>query len=694
MSETHPVPARCSKDAHVSTMAKYKSMYDESIKDPTTFFSREAKKMLSWMHPFDAVMSGSFRHGDISWFPGGRINVSANCLDRHPADRVAIIWEGDETKDVRHVTYGEALRETCKVANALIAAGVQKGDRVAIYMPMVPEAAFAMLACTRIGAIHSVVFAGFSAEALRARIVDAKCKAVITADQGLRGGKVIPLKHTVDEALSHDDCQCVTAVFVHRRTNRKVPMREHRDHYLDEACASQRPVCPAVPMESEDPMYLLYTSGSTGKPKGVMHTTGGYLLWAAMTHHYVFDYHVGDVYACVADIGWVTGHSYIVYGPLANGGTTFMFESLPTYPDAGRYWDMVQRHKITQFYTAPTAIRALMKAGVDPVKKHDRSSLRVLGSVGEPINPEAWKWYFEEVGDKQCAIVDTFWQTETGGHMLTGLPGCTPMKPGAASFPFFGVLPVVLDPTTGQECPGNEVEGVLVVQKPWPGMARSIYGDHKRYLETYMQPYPGSYFTGDGCRRDADGYYWITGRVDDVLNVSGHRLGTAEIESALVEHPACVEAAVVGIPHDIKVRCGLRPRPPPCFGRRLLCRLEGTRSRGRAGPVSARCALPLGDRAPGRTRSPAQVSPTSVSPALSPPPPPSPAATLSRTLSRARAWASLPTASSPTATTSRTSSSGSSRALCARASEASRRPRRSSASPGCPRRARARSCAG
>mmetsp|Transcript_12752 Transcript_12752/g.33270 ORF Transcript_12752/g.33270 Transcript_12752/m.33270 type:complete len:527 (+) Transcript_12752:2-1582(+) len=416
---------------------------------------------------------------------------------------------------------------------------------------MVPEAAYAMLACTRIGAVHSVVFAGFSAEALHARITDADCKVVITADHGLRGGKVIPLKQMVDDALARG-CPSVSHVLVHKRTGKPVPFVEGRDLWLHEAMANERPVCPAVACDSEDPLFLLYTSGSTGKPKGVMHTTAGYLLWSCLTHFYTFDYRPGDVYACVADIGWITGHSYIVYGPLCNGATTFMFESVPTYPDAGRYWDMVARHKITQFYTAPTAVRALMKFGTECVKKHDRSSLRVLGTVGEPINPEAWKWYFEEVGDSQCVIVDTFWQTETGGHMLTGLPGCTPMKPGAASFPFFGVKPAVIDAQSGKEITGNGVEGVLAVSQPWPGMARSVYGDHQRYLTTYLKPYPNYYFTGDGCRRDEDGYIWITGRVDDVLNVSGHRLGTAEIESALVTHPACVEAAVVGVPHDIK----------------------------------------------------------------------------------------------------------------------------------------------
>jgi len=550
--EPVPVPANSSKNAHVNRMATYKKMYDRSITETNAFFAKEAEDRLAWMKPFAKVMEGGFEVGDVSWFAGGQLNVSANCLDRHPADRVAIIWEGDEPTDVKKITYGEVLQETCRIANVLLSCGVRKGDRVAIYMPMVPEAAYAMLACTRIGAVHSVVFAGFSAEALHARIVDASCKVVMTADHGLRGGKVVPLKKTVDDALNHADCPSVTHVLVHKRTGNPVPMVFGRDMWLDEEMEKQRPVCPPVPCESEDPLFLLYTSGSTGKPKGVMHTTAGYLLWSALTHFYTFDYHEGDVYACVADIGWITGHSYIVYGPLCNGGTTLMFESLPTYPDAGRYWDMVQRHKITQFYTAPTAVRALMKFGSEPLKKYDRSSLRVLGSVGEPINPEAWKWYYEEVGEKRCAIVDTFWQTETGGHMVTGLPGATPMKPGSASFPFFGVKPVVVDPQSGKEIEGNGVEGVLAIGQPWPGMARSVYGDHKRYLETYMKPYPGYYFTGDGCRRDKDGYIWITGRVDDVLNVSGHRLGTAEIESALVSHAACVEAAVVGVPHDIK----------------------------------------------------------------------------------------------------------------------------------------------
>jgi len=453
---------------------------------------------------------------------------------------------------VLRITYAEALAATCQLANALKTKGVRKGDRVCLYMPMVPEAAYAMLACARIGAIHSVVFAGFSAEALRARVVDSQCNVVLTADEGLRGGKKIKLKQTVDTALDSPECACVKAVLVHKRTGGEISWIDGRDQWMHEAMACERPFCAPEMMGGEEPLFLLYTSGSTGKPKGVLHSTAGYLLWTAFTHHYTFDHRPGDVYACVADVGWITGHSYIVYGPLCNAATTFMFEGLPTNPDPGRYWDMVQRHRITSFYTAPTAIRALMKFGTEHVKKYDKSSLRVLGSVGEPINPEAWRWYFEEVGEKRCVVVDTFWQTETGGHMITNLPGCTPMKPGAASLPMFGVRPVVVDPTSGEVLAGNGVEGVLCVSQPWPGIARTIYGDHGRYLETYLKPYGGKYFTGDGCKRDRDGYYWITGRVDDVLNVSGHRLGTAEIESALVLHPACVEAAVVGVPHDVK----------------------------------------------------------------------------------------------------------------------------------------------
>lgn len=545
------MPECASAGAHVVGMHNYRSIWERSVDSPDEFWGEEARQRLQWMVPFETVARGSFATGDVAWFPDGQMNVSVNCLDRHPAERTAIIWEGDEPGDSKHISYGEALAQTCRIANTLRTLGVEKGDRVCLYMPMVPEAAFAMLACARIGAVHSVVFAGFSAEALRARIVDSGCTVVLTADEGLRAKKVIKLKATVDRALEAE-CEKVTAVLVHRRTGADVNWVSGRDIWLHEAMAKERPYAPPVPVGGEDPLFLLYTSGSTGKPKGMMHTSAGYLLWAAFTHHYTFDYRPGDVYACVADIGWITGHSYIVYGPLCNGATTVMFESLPTYPDAGRYWDLVARHKINSFYTAPTAIRALMKFGEGPLQKHDRSSLRVLGSVGEPINPEAWRWYYECVGEKRCAIVDTFWQTETGGHMITNLPGCTPMKPGSATFPMFGVRPVIVDPTSGTPLGDGAVDGVLCIGQPWPGIARSIWGDHERYMNTYLLPYPGKYFTGDGCRRDEDGYIWITGRVDDVLNVSGHRLGTAEIESALVTHPDCIEAAVVGIPHDVK----------------------------------------------------------------------------------------------------------------------------------------------
>ena len=532
-------------------MHNYLSMWEKSVDQTDAFWGAQAIERLSWFAPPKTVMRGSLAGGDVAWFPDGVLNVSVNCLDRHPADRLAIIWEGDEPTEVRRITYGEALGDTCRLANAFRTYGVRKGDRVCLYMPMVPEAAYCMLACARIGAVHSVVFAGFSAEALRARVVDSQCKLMLTADEGLRATKVIKLKGVVDTALAAE-CECVQTVLVYKRTGAACGWVEGRDAWMHEAMAKERPFCAPEPVTGEEPLFLLYTSGSTGKPKGMMHTTAGYLLWASFTHHYTFDYHVGEVYACVADIGWITGHSYIVYGPLANGATTLMFESIPTYPDAGRYWDLCQRHHVTQFYTSPTAIRTLMKYGPDPIKKYDLSSLRVLGTVGEPINPEAWRFYFEEVGQGRCVVVDTFWQTETGGHMITNLPGCQPMKPGAASLPMFGVRPVVVDMQSGQPIEGNSVEGVLCFGQPWPGIARSIYGDHQRYLDTYLKPYPGYYFTGDGCKRDKDGYIWITGRVDDVLNVSGHRLGTAEIESALVCHPACVEAAVVGVPHDIK----------------------------------------------------------------------------------------------------------------------------------------------
>jgi acetyl-CoA synthetase len=510
------------------------------------------RQQVSWFRPFDTVQEVDLLDGQITWYLGGHLNACYNCVDRHlpaRADQVAILWEGDEPGDVRRITYTELHRQVCRMANALKSRGLRRGDVVALYMPMIPEAAYAMLACARIGAIHSVVFAGFSDEALHGRIVDANCVAVITADEGLRGRKIIPLKRTVDSAVH--EAPSVHTVFVVKRTGGPVAWHEGRDVWLDQVMATQRPYCPPEHMDSEDPLFLLYTSGSTGKPKGLMHSTGGYLVYASLTHKYVFDYREGDIYACVADIGWITGHSYVVYGPLANGATTVMFESIPTYPDSGRYWDMVQRHGITIFYTAPTAIRAIARDGDSHVTRYDRSSLRVLGSVGEPINPEAWRWYFEVVGEGRCTIVDTWWQTETGGIMITPLPGVTELKPGSATRPFFGVQPVVLN-DQGQEIEGNGVVGLLAIKVGWPGQARTIHGDHDRFMNTYLRPYPGYYFTGDGCRRDEDGYYWITGRVDDVLNVSGHRLGTAEVESALVEHEACAEAAVVGMPHDVK----------------------------------------------------------------------------------------------------------------------------------------------
>lgn len=553
LKDLYPVIARVKKGAHLNKPEQYKKLYQESVKTPDKFWGKMAKEFLTWQRPFEQVQGGNFAEGNVAWFPGGRLNVSENCLDRHLAkrgDQVAILWEGDEPGDVRRLTYRELHAETCRIANVLVSRGVKKGDRVAIYLPMVPEAAAAMLACARIGAIHSVIFAGFSAESVRDRILDSDCRVLITADEGLRGSKKVPLKRTTDQALSA--CPNVHTVLVLKRTGEHVQMTEGRDLWLREAMDAQRPWCPAEPMDSEDLLFLLYTSGSTGKPKGVAHCSAGYLLYAAITHKYVFDYREGDIYACMADVGWVTGHSYIVYGPLCNGATSFMFEGIPTYPDAGRYWDMVSRHKINSFYTAPTAIRAIAKEGDAHPKKYDRSSLRVLGSVGEPINPEAWRWYYEVVGEHRCSIVDTFWQTETGGHMITPIPGVTALKPGSATMPFFGVQPVVLD-EKGNELPAKgEQNGILAFKAPWPGIARTIYGDHTRFVNTYFKLYPGYYFTGDGCRRDADGYWWITGRVDDVINVSGHRMGTAEVESALVAHPACAEAAVVGYPHEIK----------------------------------------------------------------------------------------------------------------------------------------------
>jgi acetyl-CoA synthetase len=546
-------PARVAQGALIPDLAAYRRLYEESLRQPDAFWGRMAREHLTWIHEFRTVQDCDWKQGLVAWFLGGKLNVCENCVDRHVqtrGDQVAILWEGDEPGQNRRITYRELQREVCRMANVLRHHGLRKGDRVAIYMPMIPEAAYAMLACARLGLVHSVVFAGFSAESLRDRILDARCKAVITADEGLRARKVIPLKRTVDEAVMA--CPTVQHVFVVKRTGAKVPFYPPRDVWLDELMAQERPYCPIEHMDSEDTLFLLYTSGSTGKPKGIAHTTGGYLLGAAMTMKYVFDHREGDIFACMADIGWVTGHSYVVYGPLCNGATTVMFESIPTYPDAGRYWDVVSRLKITQFYTAPTAIRAIMREGDQWPAKHDRSSLRVLGSVGEPINPEAWKWYFEKVGEGRCQIVDTFWQTETGSIMITPLPAAIPTKPGSATLPFFGVEPVVLDEKGNEQPATGEVSGILCFKRPWPSMARTIQNDHKRFEETYLKPYPGYYFTGDGCRRDADGYWWITGRVDDVINVSGHRMGTAEVESALVSHPACAEAAVCGYPHEIK----------------------------------------------------------------------------------------------------------------------------------------------
>ena len=545
-------PNNVTEKSYFPSLETYQAVYESSIKEPELFWKDQAEKHIEWISPFNQVCNSNLSTGQISWFNGGQLNVSVQCIDRHlsmQATQTAIIWEGDEPGDVREISYQELHDEVCRMANVLKKYGISKGDRVALYMPMIPAAAYAMLACARIGAIHSVVFAGFSAEALRERVLDSSCKAVITADEGRRGQKRIALKSLVDEAVS--SCACVEHVFMYRHTNDEVRFNEPRDIDLGEAMLQESTTCVPEVMESEDPLFILYTSGSTGKPKGLQHSSAGYILYTMLTHKYVFDYQDGDIYACVADIGWITGHSYVVYGPLANGATTVMFESIPTYPDAGRYWDMVERLKITQFYTAPTAIRAIARMGDSFVEKYDRSSLRVLGSVGEPINPESWNWYYSVVGNNHCNIVDTWWQTETGGIMITPLPGATPVKPGSATFPFFGVNPVILD-DQGKELEGNDVSGLLAIKTPWPSMARTIYGDHERYMQTYLSPFKGYYFTGDGCRRDEDGYYWITGRVDDVINVSGHRMGTAEVESALVQHPACAEAAVVGFPHEIK----------------------------------------------------------------------------------------------------------------------------------------------
>jgi acetyl-CoA synthetase len=536
--------------AHVASFADYQRLYAESLADPEAFWRRVAGR-LHWFRPFDVVSQQDFARGDVAWFVGGRLNACFECVDRHlPArgEQTALVWVLDEPGQYRRISYRELHAEVCRLANVLRAHGVQKGDRVCIYLPMMPEAVYALLACARIGAVHSVVFAGFSAASLRDRIVDADCRVVLTSNEGLRGGKVLPLKRTVDEAIAGLG---VRSVLVARRTDAAVPMQPGRDHWLADEMARQRAYAPVEWMDSEDPLFVLYTSGSTGKPKGQLHTTGGYLVYATWTHELVFDWRPGDLHFCAADVGWITGHSYIVYGPLGNGATTVLFESTPVHPDASRYWQVVDDLQATIFYTAPTALRALLRYGDEPVRKHARTSLRVLGSVGEPINPEVWQWYHDVVGDRRCAVVDTWWQTETGGILISALPGATPCKPGSATFPLPGVRPVLVD-DQGRELTGNGVAGNLCLAASWPGQARTILNDHQRFRQTYFAAYPGRYFTGDGCRRDEDGYYWITGRVDDVLNVSGHRLGTAEIESALVSHEFCAEAAVVGFPHDLK----------------------------------------------------------------------------------------------------------------------------------------------
>ncbi|MDT2033414.1 MAG: acetate--CoA ligase [Planktomarina sp.] len=533
--------------------AKYEEMYAASLSDPDSFWAVQGRR-LDWIEPYTIVKNTTFDHADVSikWYEDGKLNVSANCIDRHlptRGEQVAIIWEGDDPNDNKNITYNQLHKKVCKLANVYKTLGVEKGDRVVLYMPMIPEAAFAMLACNRIGAVHSIVFGGFSPEALAARITACDAKLIVTADEAPRGGKNTPLKANVDKAL--EICGDVTTLVV-ERTNALMQNKEGRDYSYKSLMENASVDSTPEPMNAEDPLFILYTSGSTGAPKGVVHSTGGYLVYASMTHQYTFDYHDGDIFWCTADVGWVTGHSYIVYGPLANGATTLMFEGLPTYPDAGRFWAVCEKHKVNQFYTAPTAIRALMGQGNTFVEKYDLSSIKVLGTVGEPINPEAWNWYNEVVGNGQAPIVDTWWQTETGGHLMTPLPGATETKAGSCTFPFFGVQPVILDPTTGKEIKEVEAEGVLCIKDSWPGQMRTVWGDHDRFISAYFTDYKGYYFTGDGCRRDADGYYWITGRVDDVINVSGHRMGTAEIESALVAHPKIAEAAVVGYPHNIK----------------------------------------------------------------------------------------------------------------------------------------------
>jgi len=552
MSETHvyPVPEAVAKKAHVDN-AGYLKMYQASVDDPEAFWGEHGKR-IDWIKPYSGVKDVDYSNKvHIRWFYDGTLNASANCIDRHLAtrgDQTAILWEGDDPKDSKHITYKELYEHVCRLANAMKARGIKKGDVVTIYMPMIPEAAYAMLACARIGAIHSVVFGGFSPDALAGRIQDCDSNCVITADEGIRGGRPVPLKANTDAAL--EKCPTVKTVFVVKRTGGKIDWSDGRDVWYDEACDAVSADCPPEEMGAEDPLFILYTSGSTGKPKGVLHTTGGYLVYASMTHEYVFDYHDGDIFWCTADVGWVTGHTYIVYGPLANGAISVMFEGVPNYPDFSRFWQVCDKHDVNIFYTAPTAIRALMREGDGPVKATSRKSIRLLGTVGEPINPEAWEWYYNVVGEGRSPIVDTWWQTETGGILITPLPGATALKPGSATRPFFGVEPGIVD-SDGNLLEGA-CEGNLCILDSWPGQMRTVYRDHDRFVQTYFSTYKGKYFTGDGCRRDEDGYYWITGRVDDVINVSGHRMGTAEVESALVAHPAVAEAAVVGAPHDIK----------------------------------------------------------------------------------------------------------------------------------------------